>query len=89
MTWAIKWREENHLDGKVEYLVGRFCAGLPTVPNHLAGHTTMVFQTRAKARTHIKECYGYIRQRSDLYQEPHGWKMPVPVRVRVEVREIT
>lgn len=38
-----------------------------------------LFRTRREAR------YGYIRTRPDLHAEPHGWKMPIPVRVTIGV----
>ena len=88
VPWAIKWREKSALDGERETLLGRYFPGLPLVPDHVAGQTVMLFKTRALARVHIRKHYAYIRQRSDLRQEPHGWKMPVAVRVSVEVREI-
>ena len=40
-------------------------------------------KTRREAREWIKKHYGYISERPDLQIEPHGWKMPVPVKVRV------
>ncbi len=88
MTWGIKWRSENCLEGKAEHLLGRYRRGLPPVPAHMGGHTTMVFETRAEARAHIQKHFAYIRRRLDLCGEPHGWKMPQAVRVSVEVREI-
>ena len=88
MAWGIKCRSESYLDGKREHLSGRFGLGMPSVPSHLAGHKTMVFETRALARAFIDVHYGYIRKRPDLRREPHGWKMPIPVKVTVEVKEI-
>lgn len=46
----------------------------------------LLFTTRSEARRYICERYGYIKTRPDLQAEPHGWKMPVPVRVAVELR---
>ena len=40
----------------------------------------VLFTTRRAARYYIEQSYGYIRR-----AEPHGWKMPVPVKVTVEV----
>jgi hypothetical protein len=68
--WAVLWRSENKLFGKTEYLV---CDnGLPKV-----------FATREEARLYINTGYGYIRHRKDLQQGPHGWKVPVVVRVKI------
>ena len=85
MAWAIKWRSENRLDGKTEHLMGRHHPSMPKVPDHLAGYTKIVFSTRQGAREFIREHYGYIRERADLRREPHGWKMPVPVQVTVQI----
>lgn len=69
MMWGILWRSQNRLDGKTERLVG----GVPPV----------VFQYKREAASYIKEHYGYIANRADLRVEPHGWRMPKPVRVRL------
>lgn len=87
MPWAIKWRSENHLDGKTEYLVGPFSFSATKTPSHFDGYTKAIFRTRQIAREFATEKYGYIRRRKDLRREPHGWKTPVVVRVTVEVRE--
>lgn len=43
----------------------------------------LLFHTRREARQYRDKHYGYIRHRKDLRQEPHGWRLPVPVRVHV------
>lgn len=88
MPWAIKWRSESQLSGKVERFVGCRGAVNPPVPVHLDGYTTALFRTREEARGHIRQHFGYIRRRPDLRAEPHGWKMPVPVKVRVSIEEV-
>lgn len=75
LKWAIKWRSDNALDGKRERL-GCGHTGLP-----------IIFRTRAEAQTFIRQTYGYIAKRPDLRREPHGWKMPKAVRVRIIVEE--
>lgn len=85
--WAVKWREDSWLDGKSEYLIGRFGSG-GKIPDILSGYITMVFKTREQARKFVKRKFGYIRKRPDLRREPHGWKMPVVVKVNVTVEEI-
>ena len=85
LPWAVKWRCENRLDGHVDHLEGRY--GFLDVPGHVAGYNTMVFKTREEARQFIRLQYGYIRERPDLQRGPHGWKMPIPVRVVVLVVE--
>ena len=76
MTWAVKWRSECLLDGKTEYLLGA-----KSIP-------PMLYKTRTDARAFIKERYAYLRKRPDLQREPHGWKMPVAVKVAVRIEEI-
>jgi len=79
-AWAIKWRSENLLDGKQEYLVGGLFDPDAAPP--------LLFDTRAAARQRQRDSYGYIHHRPDLHREPHGWLSPQVVRVRVTVEEI-
>ena len=75
--WGILWRSENKRDGKNEHLIFRDC--IPTI-----------FRSRRQARQQIETEWGYLRTRTDLRAEPHGWKMPIPVKVRIEiVRELS
>ena len=67
--WGILWRSNCKLDGKREFLIHKF---RPTI-----------FVTRKEAREHIDEHYGYIRTRKDLQKEPHGWKIPKAVKVKI------
>jgi hypothetical protein len=78
MPWAVLWRSENALDGKREFLIGEFRSPI----------RKMLFNTRAEAREHIRDQYGYISKRPDLQAEPHGWRMPIAVKVEVEVRRV-
>ena len=71
-VWGVLWRSRNKLDGAREHLVRRDC-----VP--------ALFRTRREAREFIDREYGYIRKRQDLRAEPHGWKVPVAVKVTVTV----
>jgi len=82
--WAVKWRGENRLDGVTEHLIG--CA---VIDRHdaLSGYNIATFATREQARKWKKERCGYISKRSDLRREPHGWKTPTVVKVRVTVEE--
>ena len=75
--WGILWRSDNRLDGRRRHLVGDATL---TVPMRL-------FRTRGEAREYIKSEYGYIAERPDLRTEPHGWKMPIVVKVCVTVCE--
>lgn len=74
LKWAIKWRSTNQLDGLREYLEGD-------------GEMTRLFNTRRECQQFIKEHYGYIARRKDLRVEPHCWRMPKAVRVKVTVGE--
>jgi hypothetical protein len=70
LLWGAMWRSENKLDGKNRHLISRDL--LP-----------VLFLTRKEARKFIKSEYGYIKTRKDLRVEPHGWRLPVPIRVKV------
>ena len=68
--WGALWRSENELDGRERYIM-------------CESECPVLFRTRAQARKWILENFGYIATRPDLRREPHGWRMPVPVRVAV------
>jgi hypothetical protein len=70
--WAGLWRSHNQVDGYREHVLYEDC--LPKL-----------FRTRADCRAFIQERYGYIAERPDLRREPHGWRMPIPVRVSLSV----
>lgn len=70
--WGVLWLSENRLDGTTRHVMWE--AGLP-----------LLFETRREARVWIEHRHGYIRGRSDLRAEPHGWRMPRAVRVRVTI----
>lgn len=69
--WGAMWYSKSKRGGVHTYLIYR-----DSIP--------VLFNTRAKARAFIKEEYGYIKTRKDLRIEPHGWRMPRPVRVEVQ-----
>jgi hypothetical protein len=70
--WAAKWRSQSQLDGRSEHLM-LWDRGQPLAP----------FRTRAECRAWIEKNYGYIKKRTDLKREPHGWRLPVAVKVKV------
>ena len=72
--WGILWRSENLHDGKQRHLMGD------------GSHLPRRFRTRAEARQHVREEYGYIATRKDLRVEPHGWRMPEIVRIEITAR---
>jgi hypothetical protein len=73
LAWGVLWRSKNRLDGVQRHLMYDYI-----------GCNLLVFRTRRRARMWIEEHHGYIRTRPDLRAEPHGWMMPIPVRVTVE-----
>ncbi len=70
MLWGLEWRSNNKLDAYYNHLIYEDC--LP-----------VIFKTRRQAREYRNKQYGYIRHRKDLRQEPHGWRLPVPIKVLV------
>jgi len=70
--WGAEWYSKNRLDGVCRHLM--WSDGLPTI-----------FKTRKAAREWIKSEYGYLPRRADLRREPHGWRMPMPVKIVVSV----
>ena len=71
--WAVLWQSDNRLDGRQRRLV--WPPHRPCWPQ--------LFRTRRECREFIEREYGYIRTRPDLRREPHGWRMPKAVRVRI------
>ena len=69
--WAGKWRSQNVLDGKREHILCE--RGFPTL-----------FHTRREARAYINKEYGYIVTRKDLRTEPHGWRLPIAVQIKIK-----
>lgn len=82
--WAAKSDETNRLDGRKVRLRIRWW----NAPKQVHGQPFMLFHTRRECRAWITEEFGYIRRRPDLQAEPHGWRVPKPVRVTVTVTEV-
>lgn len=70
--WGLLWHSRNRLDGERAHLIMENCQ-------------PALFRTRAAAREFAKQRYGYIANRPDLQAEPHGWRLPQPVRVEIGV----
>ena len=70
--WAAEWYSNNRLDGERRNLI--YEAGV-----------VRLFKSKKKCSEYIKDRYGYIAKRKDLRAEPHGWRMPQPVKVTVQV----
>jgi len=73
-AWALVWQSRNRVDGITRHFIRRNC-----VP--------VLFKTRKEARDFNREYYGYIKGRQDLRAEPHGWKMPLPIKVTIKVEQ--
>ena len=69
--WATEWHSKNNLDGERRYIIHEHL--LPAL-----------FKTRRECRAFIIGKYGYIVDRPDLQEEPHGWHVPKAVKVKVE-----
>ena len=70
ILWAGEWHSNNLLDGERRHLL--YENGLP-----------VLFGTRKACREFIKANYGYVAEREDLRTEPHGWRMPQAVKVKI------
>lgn len=73
--WAGLWYSRNRFAGVTRHFL-------------FEDGNVALFKTRAAARKYIQEKYGYIRDRHDLRIEPHGWRVPSAVRVRVTIETI-
>ena len=62
------WRSKNKKDGIRRHII----------------KSDGVFYRKIDAAKYIEREYGYIRDWKNLRREPHGWRMPLPVRVRIE-----
>ena len=68
--WAAQWHSKNNLDGERRHICYENC--LPKL-----------FRRRSECREWVKLRYGYIANRPDLRDEPHGWRTPQAIRVVV------
>jgi hypothetical protein len=73
-AWAAEWHSHNKLDGDQRWLM---CKPVPPY--------VMLWKTRRECAAWIHETHGYIASRHDLRVEPHGWRMPRPVKVDVRI----
>ena len=70
--WAAQWHSKCRLDGEKRYIMNE---------NYLP----KLFRTRRECREWIEKDCGYIKDRPDLRAEPHGWRLPQAVKVKVGV----
>ena len=43
------------------------------------------FKTRSEARKYADKHYGYIKDRKDLREYPHFWRIPKPMKALITV----
>ena len=73
--WVAMWRSKGSVSGEDRHLI---C----DTDNQNYG-VPVLFRTKTAAAEWIREHYSYIATRQDLRSEPHGWRMPIPVRVDI------
>lgn len=71
-VWGLQWNSKNEIDGDTRYLINE---------NMLP----LLFKCKHQALAYSRKRYRYIAKRKDLRAEPHGWRMPKPVKVIVEI----
>lgn len=71
-AWAALWTSKNRLDGTSRHIIHE--NGVPRL-----------FTKRRFARKFIRVQSGYISTRDDVRAEPHGWRVPVAVRVTISL----
>ena len=72
ILWAAEWHSNCLLDGECRHII---------YENLLP----VLFRTRRQCRIFIKDKYGYIAERPDLKAEPHGWRIPQAIKVKIVV----
>lgn len=75
LLWVGQWYSHNRLDGVTRHIL---CENL----------LPALFRTRRECREYIKGKYGYIKNREDLKAEPHGWRLPRAIKVKLVVTEV-
>lgn len=88
-AWGVRWESNSRLDGEQRWLIGS-ANTLHYIHyiTELQGCTgSLMFESRRACQEYIKEKYGYIRDRKDLREEPHGWRMPKATRIKIVVKE--
>jgi hypothetical protein len=73
--WGLQWYSKNKLNGETRHLI--LC---------IENHVPVLFRTRKLARLYAQNRYGFIKNRKDLRNEPHGWRFPQPIKVQVTIK---
>lgn len=86
-AWGVLLRKSaNCLDGPSERLCGRHLGpNGPTPPVEMEGFNLLAFRTRRECRRFVRERWGYMKDRPDLRDWPHGDLMPKPVKISITV----
>ena len=66
--WGLRWHSQNRRDGVRKHLL--YTDGIP-----------LLFPKRDVARIYAQTYFGHLKTRRDLRTEPHGWRMPRPVKI--------
>ncbi len=72
ICWGAIWNQKTKLGGAQHHIIHH---------NYLPA----LFTTKKEAKEFIKHHYGYIAKRKDLRHEPHGWRMPKIVKLKISV----
>ena len=83
-AWALLENSKNIRSGYRQHFSGDWKWSEST----RSGLVTALFRTRQQARDFREERFGYLRDRPDLKAEPHGWRMPRVVKVKIIVQEV-
>jgi len=70
-VWGLQWKSKNEIDGETKHIIHENL--LP-----------LLFKRKHQATIYARKRYGYIAKRKDLRADPHGWRMPKPVKLIVE-----
>lgn len=73
--WGALWHTKNKLSGVRKHIIFENC--LP-----------VMFVTKREIKAYIKEKYGYIATRKDLRVEPHCWRVPKPIKLKISVSKM-
>jgi len=73
--WGVLWIQKGSIDGDCESLVYKDCK-------------PVMFSTKRECKKFIDETYKFITARKDLRRYPHGWRLPKPVKLRINYQRV-
>ena len=71
--WGALWHSKSKLNGVRKHIIFENC--LP-----------VLFCTKKEINEYIKKTYGYIATRKDLRVEPHCWRIPKPIKLKITIK---